>query len=130
MIRPQRQGRMDMRVTCRALVLVAAAALLVGASAAQATIRALPVLRVGLSLDITSLDPTKYATSAGIAPEFGDLAYDGLFHAAPNGKVVPQLATKWRYLTTGRGPNKDFELTLRHNARFSDGTRLTAAAVV
>jgi peptide/nickel transport system substrate-binding protein len=53
-------------------------------------------------------------------------------HMNPDGSFSPQLATSWRYLKapprSGR-ENKDFELTLRHNVRFSDGTPLDAQAV-
>lgn len=55
-----------------------------------------------------------------------DLAYASLPHINPDGTISPALATSWRYVGTG---NTTFELTLRHDARFSDGTPLTASAV-
>src|SRR5262249_36689518 len=44
----------------------------------------------------------------------------------------PGLAVEWHFLKTKAGSgraNKDFELTLRRNARYSDGTLVTAAGV-
>ena len=55
-----------------------------------------------------------------------DLAYASLPHINPDGTISPALATSWRYVGTG---NTTFEPTLRHDARFSDGTPLTASAV-
>jgi peptide/nickel transport system substrate-binding protein len=54
------------------------------------------------------------------------IAYAPLIHDNPNGSFSPGLAVKWRFV----GSQKVFELTLRRNARFSDGTPVTAAAVV
>jgi peptide/nickel transport system substrate-binding protein len=54
------------------------------------------------------------------------IAYAPLIHDNPNGTFGPGLAVKWRFV----GSQKVFELTLRRNARFSDGTPVTAAAVV
>ncbi len=47
-------------------------------------------------------------------------------HLRPDSSVGPGLAESWRYLGPG---NKNFEFTLRHDARFSDGTLVTAKAV-
>src|SRR5262249_35088482 len=66
----------------------------------------------------------------GSIAQIGDLTYGGLFHYAPSGKIQPDLAVKWRYFSTGRGPNKDFEFTLRKGVKFSDGSPLTAQSVV
>lgn len=54
------------------------------------------------------------------------LAYAGITHLNPDGTVAPALATSWSYVGTG---NETFEFTLRHDARFSDGTPVTASAV-
>lgn len=60
---------------------------------------------------------------------FYSLAYAALFHETPSGKFQPQLATSWHYVSTGT-PNEVFEFTLRPDAKFSDGTPVTAQGVV
>lgn len=99
-----------------------------GSTASPATKKAaLPVLRIGLSGDVTG-DPSKGA-SLGTADLVYSLAYAPLFHMKPDGSVVPALATSWRYLKSKAGTAKEFEFTLRHDAKFSDGTPVTAPAV-
>ena len=39
--------------------------------------------------------------------------------AVMSGALKPAVATSWHYIGTG---NRNFEITLRHNVRFSDGT--------
>jgi peptide/nickel transport system substrate-binding protein len=56
--------------------------------------------------------------------------YGGLFHTLPNGTQGPEIATTWKYFTSGNGANKDFQFTIRHDVKFADGTPLTAAAIV
>ena len=53
------------------------------------------------------------------------LAYAPLIHQDPNGKLAPGLAVSWGYVSG----HKVFQLTLRHDAHFSDGTLVTASAV-
>lgn len=84
-----------------------------------------PELRVGLILGPSNLDPAKDAIT-GPHAAMRSLTNEALLHTNPDGSVAPGLATKWRYLGAG---NKDFELTLRKNARFSDGSPLNAQAV-
>ena len=55
-----------------------------------------------------------------------DLAYESLTHQEPNGDIGPGLATSWHYIGN---TNTEFSLTLRPDARFSDGTPVTASAV-
>jgi peptide/nickel transport system substrate-binding protein len=58
------------------------------------------------------------------------LAYAPLIHWNRDGSYGQGgLATSWRYIKDPAGPNKGFELTLRRDARFSDGTPVTAQAV-
>jgi peptide/nickel transport system substrate-binding protein len=60
------------------------------------------------------------------------LTTEPFIHMKPDGTFAPQLATSWRYLKAKAGSgraNKDFEMTLRHNVRFSDGSPVTATAV-
>lgn len=54
------------------------------------------------------------------------LSYTGLVHENPDGSFGAGLATSWHYVGND---NTTFQLTLRHDARFSDGTQVTAAAV-
>jgi peptide/nickel transport system substrate-binding protein len=88
---------------------------------------ALPVLRVGIT-GISDPNPAKYPGGASAASAWS-LAYEPLIIQKADGSYVPGVASSWRYFSTGRGRNKDFELTLRGNARFSDGTPVTAATV-
>ncbi len=55
------------------------------------------------------------------------IAYESITHAEPDGTIAPGLATKWRYVDDSQ---KVFEFTLRDDAKFSDGTPVTAEAVV
>jgi peptide/nickel transport system substrate-binding protein len=57
---------------------------------------------------------------------FHELSNDTLTHLNSDGSITGQLASKFHYIGQG---NKTFELTLGRNARFSDGTRVNAAAV-
>lgn len=69
-----------------------------------------------------------YAANVGLNPALGpwpvdDMAYDGLTYVKPSGKIVPALATSWKYVGKAR---RDFVITLRKGVRFSDGSRLTS----
>jgi peptide/nickel transport system substrate-binding protein len=90
-----------------------------------------PVLVVGVaSPPPGGLDPTKNPPGGSVAA----FAYEPLIRWLPDGSLGPGLATSWRYINgTGKEgslrTNQDFELTLRHDARFSDGAQVTARAV-
>lgn len=81
-------------------------------------------LTIGLAATPTSLNRAK--DSNGYQNVMMSLAYETIIHMEPNGKFGPGLASSWRYV--GKG-NKTFTFTLRHNARFSDGSAVTASAV-
>lgn len=82
------------------------------------------VLTMGESSPPADLTP---ATGGDI--ERSDLfAYEGIFNWSFSGKAVPGLATSWKYLPS-KPANEVFEFTLRHDARFADGTPVTAQAV-
>ena len=83
-----------------------------------------PTLTIGMITTPITLDPAK--DGSGPWNTVRHLAYEGLTRAHPNGSISPGLAQSYRYL--GKG-NKNFELTLRRNARFADGAPVTAAAV-
>jgi peptide/nickel transport system substrate-binding protein len=112
----------------RVVAAVACAGALLGLSgaafAAARTNTAKPTLRIGFSFAIPSLDPSKNGNGPGNI--LLDLAYAPLTRWNADGTVGPGLAMSWHYIGTG---NKDFQFTLRHDARFSDGSRVTAAAV-
>jgi peptide/nickel transport system substrate-binding protein len=55
------------------------------------------------------------------------LDYDPLIYLSGSGQFVPDLASSWRFV--GRY-HRAFEMTLRSGVKFSDGSRLTARAVV
>jgi peptide/nickel transport system substrate-binding protein len=84
-----------------------------------------PVLRIGYGLTVCSMDPSRDCNGGAIK----DISYAPLIHVKPDGTYAPGLATSWRYLDTGGQPNTDFELTLRGDARFSDGEPFNAQAV-
>lgn len=79
------------------------------------------VLRVGISADLTGLNPATTRTDRPIKP----LAYESLIQLNSAGKYVPGLAASWSYFDG----NKGFELKLRPDAKFSDGTPVDAKAV-
>ena len=81
-------------------------------------------LRIGLEAAPLSLDPAK--DGGGFPVMLESLTHVPLIYVNADGSFGPGLATKWRYVGSG---NREFELTLRHDARFSDGTPVTADAV-
>jgi peptide/nickel transport system substrate-binding protein len=86
-------------------------------------------LRVGASLWWQSPDPAIQGYP-GVTVQYDSLVYEPLIHIKPDGTYAPALATSWHYVASNSGPNRTFELTLRPNVKFSDGTPLTADAVV
>jgi peptide/nickel transport system substrate-binding protein len=99
-------------------------------STAAKTVAAKPVLNIGVNAGPLSLDPAK--NGAGTFSMVDPLRHESLIHWNADGSFSPGLARSWRYLKAKAGSgraNKDFELTLRRNARFSDGTPVTAQAV-
>ena len=88
------------------------------------------ILRIGLN-GVALPDPAKATVVGNWAAIQFSLAYAPIFHLGPNGTIAPALATSWHYVNTGAtGRNKVFEFTLRSDARFSDGTYVTAQDVV
>jgi peptide/nickel transport system substrate-binding protein len=86
------------------------------------------VLRIGIGTEALP-DPAKATVKGYWASVMFSLAYAPIFHLSPEGKVTPGLATSWRYVNDGADRNKVFEFTLRKNAKFSDGTPVTAKSV-
>jgi ABC-type transport system substrate-binding protein len=73
-----------------------------------------------------SLDPAKNSNTVE-SQYFMDLAYEPLIRLEPDGNLAPGLATSWEYVGGGQ---QTFELTLRPDAKFSDGSPVTPQAVV
>lgn len=88
-----------------------------GGAAAGAT------LTIAQAAPPNTLDPAKINQAY---EWYVNLAYDPLIFWGPNGTAQPGLATSWRYVGTG---NRVFDLTLRRDVKFSDGSALTAQAV-
>jgi peptide/nickel transport system substrate-binding protein len=88
------------------------------------------VLRVGLASEPIPPNPATATLSGTSASVMFSLAYAPLFHLTPDNKVEPALVTKWHYIKGTSEPNTEFEFTLRKDAKFSDGTPVTGAAVV
>jgi peptide/nickel transport system substrate-binding protein len=113
------------------VALACALGLLGGAGAAVAKNdgqKALPVLHVGIAADISRPSPAQAGFGVAAMTYFG-LAYAPLLRANLDGSFSPGLATSWRYVASPAGRNKAFQLTLRKNARFSNGQAVNAAAV-
>jgi peptide/nickel transport system substrate-binding protein len=90
--------------------------LVAGAPAAQ-------TLRIGLSGDPDTLDPTLSRTSASFVVRTA--LCDRLFDIGPKLEIVPQLATEWRWTDDRKG----LVIKLRPNVKFHDGAPFDAAAV-
>lgn len=80
-------------------------------------------LRIGLSSDVTSLDPHYVNIAPNIA--FAEHVFDTLVTSDAKGQLVPALAESWKAVEP-----TVWEFTLRKGVRFSDGTPLTAEDVV
>lgn len=81
-------------------------------------------LRIGLQEDADVLDPAQSRTFVG------RIVYtalcDKLVDVSPDLKLVPQLATEWKWSADG----KELVMKIRDGVKFHDGTTLDAAAVV
>jgi peptide/nickel transport system substrate-binding protein len=67
------------------------------------------------------------ADNGGNNVTFASLAYDSLIYWSPSGVYEPDLATSWNYVGSN---NEEFDINLRSGVEFSDGTTMTAQAVV
>ena len=121
-----------MKALLKSLGLGAIVALLwsvgVAAAGAQTHSVAKPVLSFGINSGFVNPNPALDGDGTYIA--LRDLAYEPIFNLKLDGSIAPGLATSWQYIKTKGGVNKSFEFTLRHDARFSDGTPVNARAVV
>jgi peptide/nickel transport system substrate-binding protein len=92
-------------------------------SSGAPTTAASGVLNIGHTSPPNSMDPAKINAAFNW---YVDLAYDPLIYRAPDGKLEPRLAESWKYVGSG---NTVFEIKLRPNVMFSDGSPLTAEVV-
>lgn len=80
-------------------------------------------LTIAVASSPAALDPGK---GNPVDEPFLTPAYDSLLRFDANGAYQPGLATAWKWVGTDF---KTFELTLRPNVKFSDGSAFDAAAV-
>ena len=106
-------------------VAVSATLALTGCSGAASTSTAsASVLKVVSLSKPANLNPALNNIDTGVW--YTELAYASLIKIGAEGKLLPGLASSWRYVGEG---NRKFEVTIRDNAKFADGTPVTAAAV-
>lgn len=98
----------------------------------QATTGAAPNGFVAQALTLQTTEPTSLNPALGPISETGViyiyLDYGALIYQKQDGTFVPDLAAKWGYVA-GSG-NKEFDITLRPNLKFTDGSPVTAQAVI
>ena len=82
-------------------------------------------LSIGALVDVASFDPSQ--SDVGHYMQYLQPAYDTLIRLDDQGQLQPMLATSWEYTDPG---NTVLELRLREGVEFSDGTPLTADAVI
>lgn len=129
-----RSGSRRLSRALTAVAVSAVAAILLAACsttakpAATASVSSAPTqtLTLASSTAPVSLDPA-HANADSVGSWYNQLSYDPLIRLAPDGTFKPDLATSWKFLDKG---SKEFQLTIRKGVTFSDGTALTAAAVV
>lgn len=81
-------------------------------------------LAVALPIKPQSLDPGKNGNGGQNIVQW--LAYEPLIRLNSDGSFGPGLATQWGYVGEG---NKLFQMTIRTDAKFADGTPVTADSV-
>ena len=86
----------------------------------------------GQTLTVQTTEPTSLNPALGPLSETGVVyiyfAYGALIYQKQDGTYIGDLAAKWNYVA-GTG-NKEFDITLRPNLKFTDGSALTPQAVV
>ena len=79
-------------------------------------------LTLGVSIPATTFSAQDMVF--GNESPYGQAVYDTLLKADPSGKVIPSLATEWKY----NADKTVLELTLRSDVTFTDGTKFNADA--
>jgi peptide/nickel transport system substrate-binding protein len=115
-----------MRVAITATAVMGIAGALGGCAAGAATGGGDETLTIVATSAPTSLDPA-VNTNGGLVPAYETLAYESLVDRNPDGEFVPALATEWGYVEGEAGLK--YHVTLRDDAKFSDGTDVTPEAV-
>ena len=80
-------------------------------------------LRIGLSADVTTIDPHFLASQTNLT--VGYHIFDALTHADEKARLIPGLATSWRAVDA-----TTWEFKLRPGVKFHDGSDLTADDVL
>jgi len=93
-------------------------------SSSSSTSAADQTLTIAVTGPPVSMDPSHADNGNGLYPM--ELAYEPLIWENDDGSLSPGLATSWHYVGTG---NKEFQLTIRTGAKFSDGEPVTPQAV-
>ena len=76
-------------------------------------------LSIGISADVTSLDPHYVATQHNVA--IGWNVFDALTRVDEKARIIPGIATSWRAVDP-----TTWEFKLRKGVKFHDGSELTA----
>ncbi len=90
----------------------------IGALGLSATVAAAD-LTIGISADITSLDPHYVAVQHNVAVAWN--VFDALTRIDEHARIIPGIATSWRAIDP-----TTWEFKLRKGVKFHDGTELTA----
>ena len=112
----ERIARNEIGVICRGWLLAAALALATGLAPAAE-------LRIGLSADVTTMDPHFVAAQPNLTVQ--QHIFDGLVRIDERGRVIPGIAASW----TTPDP-LTWMIKLRPGVKFHDGSELTAEDVV
>jgi peptide/nickel transport system substrate-binding protein len=80
-------------------------------------------LRIGLSADVTTMDPHFLASQPNLT--VGYHVFDALTHVDEKARLIPGLATSWRAVDA-----TTWEFKLRQGVKFHDGSDLTAEDVL
>ncbi|MEN9747477.1 MAG: hypothetical protein RLZZ603_169 [Actinomycetota bacterium] len=82
-----------------------------------------------LTLGTAGAAPASFATVASIYSnntDYYQAVYDTVLRMDPSGKIIPGLATAWKF----NADQTVLNLTIRKGVKFTDGTPLNAAAIV
>ncbi len=103
--------------------LSASVSFLVGAALLYAGVAAAAELRIGLSADVTTLDPHFVAAQPNLTVQMH--IFDALVRIDERGRVVPGIALSW-----STPDPLTWELKLKPGVKFHDGSELTAEDIV
>ena len=110
-------------IACAGMIAAFGASLSSASSSATAS-AAGGTFTMARAADMTTFDSANATDQTSISSLLE--IYDRLVQFGPNGKILPDLATSWKF----SNGNKVLTLTLRSGIHFSDGSLLTPADVV